>query len=93
MMVYDEEDGVTIQLCALVASAGGQGRRRSPDLPVMPEAPAQQPEDPIPASECPPYVVHEMLDASHCGSRSIPTHGPRCIFLQATVHEFEACLL
>ena len=51
-MVYDEEDGVTIQLSALVASTGRSGL--SPEVPVLPEAPAQQPEEPTHASECPP---------------------------------------
>ena len=43
-----------IELSALVASAAGSGRRLSPKLPAMPEAPAQQPEDVIHASEHPP---------------------------------------
>ena len=62
-MVYDEEDGVMIELSALVASAGGSGRRPSPELPAMPEPHAQLPEEVIHASEGPPRThAHNM----HC---------------------------
>ncbi len=46
-MVYDEEDGVTIELSALMASAGESGRSLSPEVPTLPEPHAQQPDEPI----------------------------------------------
>lgn len=40
-MVYDEEDGVTVQLCALISNTQAVSAP-NPDLPLQPEAPAQE---------------------------------------------------